>query len=80
MKSWQGMERNADSTAETGDGCVYAQNVRFYVEGELQRRRGLVKVAAGTRPLRIAQFWSPATGMRTLILNTSGNITEAVST
>lgn len=76
MKQWQAMERNADST---GDGCVYAQNVRFYLDGELQRRRGLVKVAAGTRALRIAQFWTVASGMQTLVQDTSGNITSVAA-
>lgn len=77
MKPWQGMERNTDAT---GDGCVFAQNTRFNVEGELQRRHGLVKFASGTRPLRIAQFWSPASGLKTIILTTAGAITETTST
>ncbi len=76
MKSWQGMERNADNT---GDGCLFTQNSRFAVEGELQRRRGLVKVAAGTRSLAVAQFWSPYATMQTLVQDTSGNITAVTS-
>jgi hypothetical protein len=77
MKQWQGMEANADAT---GDGCQFAENTRFYLDGELQRRRGLVKFAAGIQPRTIAQFWTVASGMKTLTQTNTGTIEAVTST
>lgn len=36
--SWRGITRNESYVSA---GAIYAENVRFYIEGELQERRGL---------------------------------------
>ncbi len=42
---WDGL-RYDDSAS--GDGALIAQNSRFYIDGELQRRPGLESVSAGS--------------------------------
>lgn len=44
IRDWEGL-RYDDSAS--GDGALIAQNTRFYVDGELQRRPGLEAQSAG---------------------------------
>lgn len=77
MKQWQGIER--DAAAVDNGSCLQAVNPRFYIEGELQRRRGLTKVASGSAVRTIAAFWSPTAGRQMLVQTTAGTITGAAA-
>ena len=74
MKDWDGIRRDL---ASVGPGIEYAQNVRFWIEGELQRRHGLTKFSAqsGTN---IISYRNNLTGYWAVFRTSTGTI-EAVA-
>lgn len=67
---WQGITR--DQSYGSG-GAYYAQNVRFYIEGELQERRGLAYEKANTGNV-MQPYLHQATGYWGVWVTSSGTI------
>lgn len=67
---WQGITR--DQSYDSG-GAIYAQNTRFYLEGECQRRRGLVYqvTQSGTVSLN---YLHPQSGYWAVFATASGTL------
>ncbi len=72
MRKWDAIKR--EDAADTLDGAHYVQNARYYLEGEIQRRRGLVKFAAVTSPRVMTNFWTPTAGFKALFFTSAGTI------
>jgi len=68
MINHQGVRRD---TADIGDGVFYAENTRFAIGGEIQRRPGLSLATAQTG-LLMTHFWHPATGTHAVFATSSG--------
>ncbi len=79
MRSWSAIKRG---DAAVGDGTEFAQNTRFYIDGELQRRHGLVKLATfGATSCRGARtFWHPNAGLFVIYAGADGTMQTAAAT
>ncbi len=75
MKSWPAIKR---ADAAVGTGTEYAQNTRFYVDGELQRRHGLVKhnTFGATSCQVVRSFWHPNEGLVVLYAGANGTMQQ----
>lgn len=65
----------ADSAVS--DAAHYAENVRFSLEGEVQRRVGLAKSSA-TSGTSVTNYWHPTAGFYVIFATSTGTL-EAVS-
>lgn len=76
IRNWEGLRY--DDTA-SGDGALTAQNTRFYVDGELQRRPGLEAQSAG-RVLNATSFctYGDALGRQFIVLFLSSGTIQTV--
>ncbi len=74
VKAWKGIQRDIEAV---GDAAHYAQNARFYRDGELQRRRGLVKSVVQSG-IAVAMFNHVSAGYFGVYQTSSGTI-EAVA-
>ncbi len=79
IRNWPGIKRNDQAT---GPGADYAENTRFYVRGELQRRHGLVKLNAfgAVNCTGIIKFWHPNAGLMVVVADSGGNIQQVAAT
>ncbi len=77
MRTWEGVQRDMEPF---GSAAEYCENTCFYTEGELQRRRGLVKFSASTGGQVIAPFWHPAQGNRAVFFLSTGSVVEVAAT
>ncbi len=74
MRAWIGIQR--DNSA-VGDAAHYVQNARFYRDGELQRRHGLVKSAAQSG-IAVSMFYHASAGYFG-VYQTSGGLIVALA-
>lgn len=74
LRQWEGVRR--DGTA-IGGGAHYAQNVRYWLDGELQRRHGLTKFTA-QGGIVLTHFRTALTGHWAVFRTSTGTI-EAVA-
>lgn len=77
MRHWTGTERDTDAT---DPGAHHVENARFYINGEVQRRHGLVKLSASTGGLVIAPYWHPVQGQRAVFFLSTGAVVEVAAT
>ena len=73
MKQWDGI---SSDTSSIGDGCEYAANVSFYLDGEITRRYGMSAFAAQSGTSMIA-FNNVMTGRFMLFATDTGTV-EAI--
>lgn len=76
MRIWHGVQRNEGAT---GDAAFMATNVRFYTEGELQRRNGMQRHQSPVTAYQMTGLvcFSPNTGTMSII-QVDGNGTVSV--
>ncbi len=68
--TWKGITRDQSYTS---DGALYAQNTRFYIEGELQRRRGMTYQNSQSGTV-MQNYLHPLTGYWNSYVTSSGDI------
>jgi hypothetical protein len=67
---WPGVRRDLEDT----EGRTYfAQNVRYWTTGELQRRHGLTKFAA-VSGVAVQRYFAPGTGFAAVFATSTGTI------
>jgi predicted outer membrane repeat protein len=67
---WEGITR--DKSYDSG-GAIYAQNSRFYLEGECQRRRGLTLQVAQSGTV-LQNYLHPQSGYWAIFTTSTGTI------
>ena len=77
MLTWGGVRRDQSADDDVGAGCFYAQNLRFYFEGEVDRRipiqRQLMPITAnGTQSF--AGFVPVGGGQLLVVLDSAGTL------
>jgi hypothetical protein len=70
MVVWQGVQRQ--ESFDNPNGALFLQNARFYIEGELARRHGLLLNTAQSGTVA-NNFYNPVTG-RFSIYFSNGNL------
>ncbi len=76
MKTWRGMA--LDFTA-LSDGASFITNSRFYIEGELCRRRALQSALADSSKYGLIMYGAPSSGQYVIYADDAGNVDSAVA-
>lgn len=72
IRQWKGIAR--DMTANDADGCHYASNVRFWLDGELQRRNAAQRTITQNTSNGMTGFFAPNGNLYIVSADGSGNI------
>ena len=72
LHQWQGLAR--DMTANDVGGSLFAANVRFWVEGELQRRRPVQRAITQNTGNGLTGFFAPNGKFYIVSADASGNL------
>ena len=67
---WFGITRNQSYESA---GAIYAENMRFYIDGELQRRRGMAYQATQSGSA-VQNFLHPQSGYWSVWVSSTGTI------